>query len=307
MNRRCWTGTVPSRRQWPGHSSLRVRGRSTGCWWTRGTGHRWKSAGQATGSPKPCGPGCGCGTANARSLAAATTPWTTTPTTSSPGPTAAPPESATWDSPAQNTTNSATPPHGNPPPPPRTNHPAGPHPPAATTKANTRTGNHHAGRIGSGRTESGRAASTSFAMARPPGRMPLSGSCGLTPDGLRVLVLLEKAKLVRCIHVLARVLVAAVNLIHKMRMAPQEPAGPGVTRHRCTHGVAQGGVDDQGMPAAEPRRTAVVGITTAVRGRGDPPSAVAGQQAVHRFQCQARLVHQRDQEMVCRVRGLVAE
>ena len=85
------------------------------------------------------------GTANARSPAATTTPWTTKQTTSWPGPTAAPPASPTSVSCAPNTTGSNTPRPGHPPKPPKTNHPAGPHPPAATTKANTTTGNHPTG------------------------------------------------------------------------------------------------------------------------------------------------------------------
>ena len=52
---------------------------------TRGTGRRWRSAGPATGSPRRCGNGCGCGTASVPSRAVPTTPWTTKRTTSSPG------------------------------------------------------------------------------------------------------------------------------------------------------------------------------------------------------------------------------
>ena len=73
-NRRCWTGTGRSRRRWPAGSSPTAPTRSTGSWSTRGTGPRWRSAGPATGSPRPCANGCGCATANARSRAATTLP-----------------------------------------------------------------------------------------------------------------------------------------------------------------------------------------------------------------------------------------
>lgn len=180
MSRRCWTGMGPFRRPWPVNLSQTGPDRSTGCWWTLGTGRHWRSAGQVTASPGRCGPGCGCGTGSARSRVADTTPWTTTPTTSSPGPRAAPPGSATWDNPAPNTTNSATPPDGNQHPPAKTNHPAGPHPQAAITKANTRTGNHHYGlpskiaavRRGKDRLE---ATPTSSTSGCPPGKKHWNG------------------------------------------------------------------------------------------------------------------------------------
>ena len=64
--------------------------------------------------PRPCGSGCGSGTAGVPSRAVTTPPWTTTRTTSWPGPTAAPPESPTSASPAGNTTASNTAPPGHP-------------------------------------------------------------------------------------------------------------------------------------------------------------------------------------------------
>src|SRR6478735_4167963 len=321
MSRRCWTGMGPFRRRWPGSWSQTGRGRFTGCWWTRGTGPRWRSAGRVTGSQVRCGRGCGCGTGRVRSRGAATTPWTTMPITSSPGPRAAPPESATWDSRARNTTNSGTPPAGNPPRPPRTTHPAGPHPQAATIKANTKTGNQPTGRTESGRTESGTAASISFAMVLPPGKMPLRASCVPTPDyaatGGRLCysrsaaggagVLAEQTQLVRRIYVLAGGLVAAVHVVHQIRVGAQETTRSGIARHRRAHGAAQGGVDDQGVPAAEARAAVVVGITTAVRGGGDPARLMPGQEPLNRRRGQARLIDQGDQEVIRRIRGVVAE
>ena len=85
--------------------------------------------------------------ANARSLAATTTPWTTKQTTSSPGTKAEPQASRTWANPAANTTGSNTPAGGHQPRPPKTDHQAGPHPPDATTKANNKTGNRPTGRM----------------------------------------------------------------------------------------------------------------------------------------------------------------
>ena len=64
--------------------------------------------------PKACANGSGCGTANARSLAAATSLWTTKRTTSSPGPTAEPQGSAISASHAAATTSSNTPRPGHP-------------------------------------------------------------------------------------------------------------------------------------------------------------------------------------------------
>ena len=95
-----------------------------------------------------CASGSGSATADARSRAATTPPWTTTQTTSWPGPTAAPPGSTTSASPAANTTGSNTPPPGPRAGPARTNHPAGPHRQGATIPANSRTGNHPTGHPG---------------------------------------------------------------------------------------------------------------------------------------------------------------
>ena len=100
-NRRCWTGTGRSRRPWPGGWSPTAPTRSTGSWWTRGTGRRWKSGGPATASRRVCGSGSGSVTAGARSRAATTRPWTTTPTISWPRPTEAPPESTNLGQPCR--------------------------------------------------------------------------------------------------------------------------------------------------------------------------------------------------------------
>ena len=95
--------------------------------------------------PRRCADGCGCGTENAPSPAAATPPSTTKRTTSWPGPTAAPPALRTSANPAPNTTNSNTAPAGHPPQQAKTRRPAGCHLLVATTPANTRTGNHPTG------------------------------------------------------------------------------------------------------------------------------------------------------------------